>query len=608
MVRKIRYERKRPMSKMNSGALVLYKIRPARVTEVTDKIGLELEGGKTKRVRDKDVTLLHPGPLSSLKQLEPLQGDVGETWELLEGGETEIGEFAELLFGDYTPASAWAAWQLVADGVYFEGEPGAIRARPAALVEAEIAERESKAAEAEAWDAFVRRVEAGAILEEDHKTLGEVEQLALLKRNGSRILQALGVQETPVNAHRLLVNTGYWSANENPYPRRAGIDMSPPELELPQLPDESRLDLTGLAAYAIDDEDNQDPDDAISLDGDRIWVHVADVAALVPFDSPMDLEARQRGANLYLPDVVVPMLPQGVTHVLGLGLQEQSPALSIGFVLNEEAVPEQVEIRLTTLRVERISYAAAEQRLEEPLFAALQEQSQRYRARRKAAGSASIDLPEVKIKVTDGQVRIDPLPRLNSREMVTDLMLMAGEAVALYCQEREIPIPFATQAPQDLAGMFAYRRFFKPTQVKTQPEPHAGLGLSFYSRSTSPLRRYSDLLVHQQLRAHLAGQAPLDIQAVSERIAISEAGGMANRKTERVSNNHWRLIYLRDHPDWQGEAVIVAKEGERATVLIPELGMEAKVRIKGEAGLNDGVRLKPREIDLPDLTCYFRII
>ena len=49
------------MTNLTTGALVLYKIRPARVTEVSDKIGLELEGGKTKRVRDKDVTLLHPG-------------------------------------------------------------------------------------------------------------------------------------------------------------------------------------------------------------------------------------------------------------------------------------------------------------------------------------------------------------------------------------------------------------------------------------------------------------------------------------------------------------------------------------------------------------------
>ncbi|MCU7922708.1 MAG: hypothetical protein KZQ88_08405 [Candidatus Thiodiazotropha sp. (ex Dulcina madagascariensis)] len=54
--------------------------------------------------------------------------------------------------------------------------------------------------------------------------------------------------------------------------------------------------------------------------------------------------------------------------------------------------------------------------------------------------------------------------------------------------------------------------------------------------------------------------------------------------------------------------MIVAKEGERATVLLPSLGMESRVRIKGEAGLNDRVRLKPREIDLADLSCYFRVV
>ncbi|MGD9163295.1 MAG: RNB domain-containing ribonuclease, partial [Chromatiales bacterium] len=160
------------MSKLTTGALVLYKIRPARVTEVSDKIGLELEGGKTKRVRDKDIVLLHPGPLPSLQQLAPLQGEVRETWELLEGSETEIAEFSELIFGDYTPATAWAAWQLVAEGIYFEGEPGAIRARPAQQVETDIAERERRAAEAKAWSDFMQRVEAGRIIEEDRKTLG----------------------------------------------------------------------------------------------------------------------------------------------------------------------------------------------------------------------------------------------------------------------------------------------------------------------------------------------------------------------------------------------------------------------------------------------------
>ena len=72
---------------------------------------------------------------------------------------------------------------------------------------------------------------------------------------------------------------------------------------------EPRRDLTHLPAFAIDDEENQDPDDAVSLDGERLWVHVADVAALVAPDSEADLEARGRGANLYLPERIVNMLP-----------------------------------------------------------------------------------------------------------------------------------------------------------------------------------------------------------------------------------------------------------------------------------------------------------
>jgi exoribonuclease-2 len=603
------------MRNLTAGALVLYKIRPARVVEVSDKIVIELEGGKSKRVREKDVEMLHPGPIADLCQLQPLEGEVEENWELLEGAQTDIKELSELVFGDYTPAMAWATWQLVSEGIYFEGEPQAILPRSADDVRSEIESRNKKAAQAEAWKGFLQRLQKGTIVDEDRKTLGEVEALALEKRDNSRILQALKITETPINAHRLLLKTGYWPVNENPYPRRMGIDETIPAHPVPELLEEKRLDLSHLPAFAIDDEDNQDPDDAISLDGQRIWVHVADVAALVKPDSDMDLDARSRGANLYLPEGVIPMLPPQVTDRLGLGLQTQSPALSIAFQVSEQGEVAQLEIYPSWVNVERISYADAERRLDEEPFKTLLAKCRVYRQRRKAAGAASIQLPEVKIKVRDEEVEITPLQKHDSREMVTDLMLMAGEGIANYCQERDIPIPFATQAPpeqrdepRDMAGMFAYRRFFKPTQIKTVAEPHSGLGLLAYSRATSPLRRYSDLLTHQQLRAHLNGETLLDLQAISERIAQSEIGSMANRKTERVSNNHWRLIYLRDHPEWRGEGVVVAMEGERVTVLIPSIGLETKVRIRGESSLNDAVKLKPREIDLPDLSCYFRVV
>ena len=62
---------------------MLYKIRPAIVTAVTDKIEIALEGS-TKRVREKDIKLLHPGPLESLEMLQPPAGSVEEAWELME--------------------------------------------------------------------------------------------------------------------------------------------------------------------------------------------------------------------------------------------------------------------------------------------------------------------------------------------------------------------------------------------------------------------------------------------------------------------------------------------------------------------------------------------
>ena len=101
------------MHQLTSGSLVLYKIRPARVLAIAEKIEIELEDGKTKRVRAKDVKLLHPGPLQSLSDLAPLSGDLDETWELLAGSETNLPELAELIYGGYEPATAWAAWQLV---------------------------------------------------------------------------------------------------------------------------------------------------------------------------------------------------------------------------------------------------------------------------------------------------------------------------------------------------------------------------------------------------------------------------------------------------------------------------------------------------------------
>lgn len=595
-------------------SLVLYKGHPARVLALGEKIEIALDKNEIKRVRLKDIDLLHPGPLRDLQDLNLDAGDFAEAWELMEGGTARLRELAELIHGDFTPASAWAAWGLVAEGLWFSGTPAEIRARPRAEVEADQAQRRARENAAREWDSFLARLAASQPLPEDAERLAEVERLAWGRSEHSRILKALGIEETPEHAHRALIRFGFWAPDHNPHPARHALPESDPELPVSELPDEERLDLTHLPAYAIDDEGNQDPDDALGLEGDRLWVHVADVAALVPPDSALDREARARGANQYLPERLVNMLPPAITTRLGLGLQEISPALSFGFGCDAKGEVVDVSVQPSWVRVQRLSYEGAEGRLDEAPFAAMQALVERFRQRREANNAAGIELPEVSLRVRDGEVVIRPLPRLRSRALVMDAMLMAGEAVAILCRDQGIPIPYVTQPPPDkieqpadLAAMYAYRRRFKPSRLVGEPGAHFGLGLPLYTRATSPLRRYSDLLVHQQIRAWLRGAEPIDAKAVVARVGEAETVGAAVRRAERLSNQHWKLVWLRAHPDWWGEAVVVDREERKHVLLLPELALETRVRLQGDPALNSRLRVSPREVDLADLDCRFRI-
>lgn len=595
-------------------SLVLYKGHPARVLSLGEKIEIGLDKGEVKRVRLKDIDLLHPGPLRNLNELTQVEGAFEEAWELLEGGTTQLRELAELLYGDFSPASAWATWRLVAEGLWFSGTPEAIQARTRQQVEADQAQRGAKETAARDWADFLARLTAHRLRPEDTERLAEVERLAWGRSEHSRILKALGHPETPESAHRALIQFGFWAPEHNPHPARHGLPEEDPRLPVGQLPEEERLDLTHLPAFAIDDEGNQDPDDALSLEGDRLWVHVADVAALIPPDSEMDREARARGGNQYLPERMVNMLPLAITQRLGLGLQEISPALSFGLGCDETGEVRDVTIRRSWVRVERLSYEVAEGRLDESPFAAMEALVERFRHRRQANDAASIELPEVSLRVRDGEVVIRPLPRLRSRALVMDAMLMAGEAVAAFCRDQGIPIPYVTQPapdkveqPTDLAGMYAYRRRFKPSRLVGEPAPHFGLGLPIYTRATSPLRRYSDLLVHQQLCAWLRGEVLIEAQAVAARVGEAEAVAVAIRRSERLSNQHWKLVWLRDHPDWWGEALVVDRDERRHVLLIPDLALETRVRLQGDPVLNSPLRVSPREVDLPALDCRFRV-
>jgi exoribonuclease-2 len=311
------------------------------------------------------------------------------------------------------------------------------------------------------------------------------------------------------------------------------------------------------------------------------------------------------------------MLPLEATRRLGLGLEDVSPALSLGLSLGPDGEILDLDPTPSWVRVTRLTYAEAQSRLAEEPFCSLYKLAQRYQARRHRNGAILIDLPEVKIQVQEGQVSIYPLPTLRSRDLVTEAMLMAGEAVARYGLERGIPLPFSTQdppapgapqQPEDLAGMYALRRALQRSQLKSMPTPHAGLGMDVYTQATSPLRRYLDLVTHQQLRAFLAGEQLLEPHEILERIGAAEAVMGDVRRAERLARRHWTLVYLMQHPDWRGHGVLVDRIGSRGILLIPDLDLEPRVHVPEDLPLNSLLLLAPTGVDLPELKAHFRIV
>jgi len=593
-------------------ALVIYKGKPALAEEKGDRLELTLEGGETLKVRPKDVLFLHPGP--SRLELRVPEGEEEAAWELLEGQKVSLKELAELAFGAYTPEAAYGAYLLAQKGERFVLEGGEVRARTreelASLEEMKRRKEERERAFGEA----VERIRQGRPSLEDRPLLAEVEALAYGERKESRLLKALGLPETPEAAHGLLLRLGLWR-RENPHPRRLGLPLAPPDLPVPPLPEEERVDLTHLPAFAIDDEGSQDPDDALYAErveeGFRLFVHVADVAALVGPGSPLDQEALRRGANLYLPEGTVPMLPLAVTEALGLGLKEVSPALTFELLVSPEGELLREDLYLSWVRVRRLSYREA---LEVEALAPMKALAEAFLRKRLAQGALDIALPEVKVRVEGEEIRITPLPPYESRVWVREAMLLAGYAAAHLALREGLPFPFATQeAPshrvegEGLAAMWAQRKTLKRAQLKAVPAPHKGLGLPLYAQVTSPLRRYLDLVAHQQLRAWLKGERPLSQGEVLERVGAAEAVADLVREGERRSKLHWTLLYLMEK-GYEGPGVLVERRGGQGVFLLPELGLTAQVALSGPLTLNAEVRLRFLEADLPALEARFALV
>jgi exoribonuclease II len=552
-------------------------------------------------------------------------------WEMLveAGGTVDPPALADLLYSDRTPPLCYAAHVLLSeDKVYFKHkkedkyEPRS-RTQVAELQhQATIKEQREREQQG-----FINRVQqqlAGTPVEWEDTDKQRLEVLERYVLNPDlppqklgEYLTALGKSQTQQVVFELLVELGWWDIHENIHLRRSQtpVHFSPKMQTVahelltnpPVDPDPQRVDLTQLKVYTIDDESTQEIDDGLSIevlpDGrQKLWIHIADPTRLLSPEDEFDLEARKRSVTIYLPTGMIPMFPPELaTGPMSLRQGHKCCALSFGVILDPHGAVAEYEITTSTIEpTYRLTYEDVEEMLQlgipgETEIDSLAKASKLRNQWRQSQGSININMPESTVKVSGDQVSIDLIEDNRARQLVAEMMILAGEVAAKYGQDHSVPLPYRGQPQPELppeeelilipvgpARSCAVRRCMPKSEMATTPSRHAGLGLNTYSQVTSPIRRYTDLLSHFQIKAHLRGDTlPFTVERLQEIMMGLGTNIYEANMVERQTNRYWTLEYLNRAGDREWEALLLRwlREDESlALILIEELGVELAMK------------------------------
>lgn len=582
-----------------------------------------------QKVRDKDIVLLSTSESPAKYSFEELikynddqiDNKICEAWELLNSdncSDIEFSELAELVDSDFNDKKAWFIFNSLVKSLQFMliDDKAALKFKLTTADEIEVLKKKKneKEHEKEERQNFLMRLKQKQLLPEDSIFMGDVEAFALGKTDKSKTLADAGFSQDVEKAHKLLIDTGIWDYTRNPYPFRWGLSVQSAKEGLKSPPEEERLIVPGVA-YAIDNKWSKDPDDAIAFDGTYLWVHIADPASTVMPESSIDKAARDRGATLYIPEGASRMLAEESLSDYALGLKRESLALSFRLLLEDNCSIKECKVFKTKVNVECITYEDADQKKDSPELKPLFEIARKNIIRRNSQGAVNINLPEVHITVDPDtkKVSICKITEYESADVVREMMLLAGEGAAHFAFENNIAFPYVSQEapdipqtlPPGLAGEFKTVKSMHRRSVGVTPAAHAGIGIGMYSQVTSPLRRYSDLIAHQQLRAFLDGRELIDKNTMLERISAGDEAAIACKKVERKSNMHWTLVYLLQNPDWTGEAVFVEQKGNLCVFMIPSLAQQTTLVPSKPLNLNDTITVKASNIDISSQNVVF---
>ncbi|MCX7672021.1 MAG: RNB domain-containing ribonuclease [Thiobacillaceae bacterium] len=390
------------------------------------------------------------------------------------------------------------------------------------------------------------------------------------------------------------------------FPRGTNFPPLAPPPPPPALPS------AATPAFSIDDATTTEIDDAFSVsfrpDGSvRVGIHIAAPALGVAPGSELDAIAARRLSTVYMPCGKITMLPETLIGQYTLAEARQCPALS----LYVEVGPDYAIRDLSTL-AEQVHIAAnlRHEQLESCFnLDTIGAGGPDYPFRRELewlwgfachlqAARGEVEPPgrmDYVVKVEDGRVRITPRQRGNPIDrVVSELMILANSRWGMLLAER------------DYAGVYRVQTQGK-VRMSLKPAPHEGLGVDCYAWSSSPLRRYVDLINQRQILAAIEGRPPVYRSNDTTLMAIVrdfELAYDAYAEFQRRMERYWCLRWLIQEGVAQIDAVVLKEN------LIRLEGLPLVTRVTGAPTLEPGERLRVGigEIDLLNLECHCRFI
>jgi ribonuclease R len=380
----------------------------------------------------------------------------------------------------------------------------------------------------------------------------------------------------------------------------------------------SRRDIREILTFTIDPDDAKDFDDALSfqrIDKDHIeiGVHIADVSHYIEEDSALDTSAYERATSVYLPDRVVPMLPERLSNGLcSLRPHEEKLTYSCVFKMNNEGDIKETWIGRTVIKSNhRFSYEDVQKIIDNQTglydkeVILLHQLAQTMRKVRMKEGAINFSSQEVRFKLDElgKPIGIVIKESTASHQLIEEFMLLANRTVAekvskVKVSNKPLPFPyrvhdqpdedrlipfvefakkygynFMTKTPAQIASSFnemlvkvkglPEQRVLEQMGIRTMAKAiytsknigHYGLGFEDYCHFTSPIRRYPDILVHRVLTGVLSGDPEVD-KKMEQKCQHCSERERAAMDAERASNKYKQVEFMKQYLGEEFDAVI----------------------------------------------------